>query len=83
MRRSLPPLKSLLAFEPASRHLSITLPADELCVTPAAISYHLKLLEEWFNTPLLRHERRNTVLTDDKHKHPYPYGTPSQEQAHA
>ena len=64
MRRNLPPLKSLLAFEAASRHLSITLAADELCVTPAAISYHIKSLEEWLKTPLFRHERRNMVLTD-------------------
>ncbi len=64
MRRNLPPLKSLLAFEAASRHLSITLAADELCVTPAAISYHIKALEEWLKTPLFRHERRAMVLTD-------------------
>lgn len=64
MRRSLPPLKSLLAFEAASRHLSITLAAEELCVTPAAISYHIKALEEWLKVPLFRHERRSMVLSD-------------------
>jgi LysR family glycine cleavage system transcriptional activator len=64
MRRNLPPLKSLLAFEAASRHLSITTAADELCVTPAAISYHIKVLEDWLKTPLFRHERRTMALTD-------------------
>jgi LysR family glycine cleavage system transcriptional activator len=64
MRRKLPPLKSLLAFEAVGRHLSITKAADELCVTPAAVSYHIKSLEDWLGTPLFRSERRAIALTD-------------------
>jgi hypothetical protein len=36
-RRSLPPLNALRAFEAAARHLSLSLAANELNVTPAAI----------------------------------------------
>ena len=38
MRRQLPPLNALRAFEAAARHMSITQAASELRVTPAAIS---------------------------------------------
>lgn len=45
MARRLPPLRSLRAFEAAARHLSFARAADELHVTPAAISQQIKLLE--------------------------------------
>ncbi len=45
MSRQLPPLNSLRAFEAAARHLSFTAAADELNVTPAAISQQIKVLE--------------------------------------
>ena len=34
----LPPLNALRAFEAAARHLSVKHAADELCVTPGAVS---------------------------------------------
>ena len=46
MARRLPPLNSLRAFEAAARHLSFARAAEELHVTPAAISHHIKALEE-------------------------------------
>ena len=46
MARNLPPLNSLRAFEAAARHLSFTKAAEELHVTPAAISHQIKALEE-------------------------------------
>lgn len=46
MRRRLPPLRALQAFEAAARHLSFARAADELGVTPAAISQQIKQLEE-------------------------------------
>ena len=64
MRRKLPPLKSLIAFEAAARHMSITKAADELCVVPAAVSHHVRALEDWLGAPLFRHENRALVLTD-------------------
>lgn len=64
MRRKLPALKSLLAFEAVARHLSISRAADELCVTPAAISHHIRSLEMWLGMPVLQHGQRNVTLTD-------------------
>ena len=41
----LPPLNALRAFEAAARHLSITVAAEELHVTPGAVSRQIKDLE--------------------------------------
>ena len=58
MKRHLPPLRALRAFEAAGRLLSFARAADELAVTPAAISQHIKGLEEWVGQPLfLRHSQ--------------------------
>lgn len=48
----LPPLNPLRAFEAAARHGSLILAAEELCVTPGAISRQVKALEEHFGFPL-------------------------------
>lgn len=64
MARRLPPLNALRAFEAAARHLSFKRAADELSVTPAAISHQVKLLEEHFRTPLFRRLTRSMMLTD-------------------
>lgn len=52
--RRLPPLRALQAFEAAARHLSFVRAADELAVTPAAISQQIKLLEQVVGVPLFR-----------------------------
>ncbi|MEP4990342.1 MAG: LysR family transcriptional regulator, partial [Paracoccaceae bacterium] len=44
--RRMPPLNALRAFEAAARHLSLKEAADELCVTPGAISQSIKTLEQ-------------------------------------
>ena len=54
------PLNALRAFEAAARHLSISRAADELCVTPTAISHQIKSLEGFLEAPLF--ERRNGRL---------------------
>lgn len=54
------PLNALRAFEAAARHLSIARAADELCVTPTAISHQIKSLEGFLEAPLF--ERRNGRL---------------------
>jgi len=61
--RRLPPLNSLRAFEAAARHLSFTRAAEELHVTPAAISHHIKGLEEHLGLKLFRRLNRAVVLT--------------------
>ena len=60
----LPPLKSLQAFEAAGRHLSFTEAAQELNVTPGAISQQIRLLEEFLEIKLFKRMNRVIVLTD-------------------
>ncbi len=60
MRRSLPPLSSLLPFEAAARLQSITEAAQELSLTQAAISKQIKALETDLGTQLF--ERRNRAI---------------------
>jgi LysR family glycine cleavage system transcriptional activator len=59
----LPPLKSLRAFEAAGRNLSFTLAAQELNVTPGAISRQIKLLEDFLGTLLFKRANREVTLT--------------------
>lgn len=60
----LPSLNALRAFEASARHLSLTKAAEELSVTPAAISHQLKGLEADFGIKLLRRVRNEFVLTE-------------------
>jgi LysR family glycine cleavage system transcriptional activator len=64
MKRQLPPLNALRAFEAAGRHLSFLKAAEELGVTPAAISHQVKALEAYCGTPLFRRLTRALLLTD-------------------
>lgn len=64
MSRRLPPLNALRAFEAAARHLSFTRAAEELHVTPAAISHQIKGLEDDLGVPLFRRLTRALLLTD-------------------
>lgn len=52
MSYRLPPLPALRAFEAAARHLSFKKAADELFVTPAAVSQQIKALETYLGVPL-------------------------------
>ncbi len=63
MIKPLPPLNSLRAFEAAARHLSFRKAAEELHVTPAAISHQLKGLEEYLGVKLFRRSNRRVELT--------------------
>ena len=45
MRATTPPLHALRAFEAAARHQSFSRAAEELCVTPGAISQQISGLE--------------------------------------
>ena len=64
MKRQLPPLNSLRAFEATARHLSFTLASEELSVTPAAVSQQVKVLEEYFDVVLFKRITRALLLTD-------------------
>ena len=58
-------LNPLRAFEAAARHLSFTRAAEELCVTQAAVSHQVKVLEEYLGSALFRRTTRGLVLTDE------------------
>src|SRR5829696_662192 len=61
--RALPPLTALRAFEAAARHLSFKAAADELRLTPTAISHQIRLLENTLGRPLFRRRPRPLALT--------------------
>src|SRR5215510_10625586 len=65
MSYRLPPLNGLRAFEAAARHLSFTRAADELSVTPGAVSQQVKSLEGALGITLFRRLPRSLVLTDE------------------
>jgi LysR family glycine cleavage system transcriptional activator len=62
--RRLPPLSSLRAFEAAARHGSFKRAADELAVTPTAISHRIRVLEEVTGLRLFVRQVRQVTLTD-------------------
>ena len=61
----LPSLTSLTAFEAAARHRSLKRAADELNVTPGAISRQVKSLEDELGVPLFVRTQAGLVLTAD------------------
>ena len=63
MSRHLPPLNSLRAFEAAGRHLSLSRAAEELHVTPAAVSHQVKALEEALGVKLLKAQIKKGART--------------------
>jgi len=64
MSDHLPPLTALRAFDAAARHLSFAKAAAELNVTPAALSFQIKSLEEHLGAPLFRRLNRAVDLTE-------------------
>ncbi|MGR3838627.1 MAG: transcriptional regulator GcvA [Cognatishimia sp.] len=63
MSDRLPPLTALRAFEAAARHMSFAKAADELNVTPAALSFQIKSLEENLGQALFIRLNRAVELT--------------------
>jgi len=63
MRRKLPPLNALPAFEAAARHLNFSRAADELNVTHGAISRAIKNLEDQLGVLLFERATRSVRLT--------------------
>lgn len=62
-RRTIPPLKALATLECVVRHGSVTLAADELCLTHGAVSKQLATLTAWVGQPLFSDNRRKMVPT--------------------
>lgn len=61
--RRLPPLAALRAFEAAARNLSFRKAAEELAVTPTAVSHQIRLLEDTLGMPLFVRQVRCVSLT--------------------
>ncbi|MBC7943712.1 MAG: transcriptional regulator GcvA [Burkholderiales bacterium] len=64
MSDRLPPLNSLRAFEAAARHLSLKKAAEELHVSPGAISQQIRTLERDLGTQLFHRLTRALELTE-------------------
>ncbi|MDR0181921.1 LysR substrate-binding domain-containing protein [Lysobacter arvi] len=61
--RRLPPLTALRAFEAAARHLSFKHAANELSLTPTAISHQVRQLEDHLGVRLFARGARRVDLT--------------------
>jgi LysR family glycine cleavage system transcriptional activator len=64
----LPPLKSLVAFEAAARHLSMTSAAAELGISREAVSRQIRILEEHLGVKLFDRLHRAVALTSSGKK---------------
>jgi LysR family glycine cleavage system transcriptional activator len=64
LARRLPSLNALRAFEAAARHGSFTVAAGELFVTHAAVSRHIRDLEDWLGTQLFIRTGRGVAPTE-------------------
>jgi LysR family transcriptional regulator, glycine cleavage system transcriptional activator len=65
MKRRLPSLSALRAFEAAARHRSVKRAAEELSVTPTAISHQVRLLEDALGIALFLRRPRQLHLTPE------------------
>lgn len=64
MARRLPPVHALSAFEAAARVGSFALAAEELCITPSALSHRIRLLEEFVGERLFIRDGRTVNLSE-------------------
>lgn len=60
----LPPLNALRLFEAAGRHSSFKRAAEEMSLTPSAVSHAVRSLEEWLDTELFVRNHGGIVLTE-------------------
>ncbi len=63
--KNLPPLNSLRVFEAVARNLSFSKAAEELNVTPGAVSQQIKALEDFLENTIIRRQKRGLLLTDE------------------
>ncbi|WP_230789656.1 LysR family transcriptional regulator [Aurantimonas coralicida] len=64
LMREIPPLRAIQAFESAARLGSFQGAAEELRVTPSAISHQIRALEKEIGAALFHRTNRRIVLTD-------------------
>ncbi len=63
MKRQVPPLNPLRAFEAAARHMSFTRAAEELNVTQGAVSRQVKVLEDYLGFALFERTPKGLELS--------------------
>lgn len=63
MGRQLPPFAAVKAFEAAARHKSFKHAAEELCLSPSAVSHQIRALEEYLDTALFERDGNHMALT--------------------
>ena len=63
MKRQLPPFAAVRAFEAAARHGSFKKAADELCLSPSAVSHQIRVLESYLDTMLFERMGNEMRLT--------------------
>lgn len=61
---TIPPLETIRGFVAVARRMSITLAAQDLCLTQSAVSRQIQSLEDHLGTPLLIRKHRAIALTD-------------------
>ncbi|MEJ6473675.1 LysR substrate-binding domain-containing protein [Pseudoalteromonas piscicida] len=59
----MPPLKPLYIFSVAAKHLNFSRAAEELCITPSAVSHQIKKLEEWLGCKLFEKSGKHLIMT--------------------
>ena len=64
MATRLPPVHALSAFEAAARLGSFAVAADELCITPSALSHRIRLLEDFVGERLFLRDGRAVSLSE-------------------
>ena len=64
MRTDFPPLPTLVAFEAVARRLSFARAADELHLTPSAVSHQIAKLEQFLGFLLFERTPRGIALSD-------------------
>lgn len=64
MATRLPPVHALAAFEAAARHGSFAVAAEEMCITPSALSHRIRLLEEFAGERLFIRDGRTVGLSE-------------------
>jgi DNA-binding transcriptional LysR family regulator len=65
MGLKLPPLSTLRLFDAAGRRLSFKSAAEELHITPSAVSHGIRALEAWLGVVLFARGRRGLTLTKE------------------
>lgn len=64
MKRRLPPLTALRAFEAAARNLSFRAASEELAITQSAVSHQIAALEDYVGLKLFKRWARRVDLTE-------------------